>query len=131
MWNATSVLLGSFSAQNAFVCLVKTWCIHRAFTRFYKVTRFSPRLTTMFTKFLEIHHVFCQFVKNHQVLDMHQIHQVFTSCSDVSPSLGDQSGGFRIASSFHCSDCRYVILKETFFGTISRKKTQEAFSTLS
>ena len=65
----------------------------------------------------------------HQVLS---IHQVFTRFSDFSPSLGDQSGGFRIASSFHCSDGRYVILKETFFfGTISREKTQETFCTLS
>jgi len=61
----------------------------------------------------------------HQVLS---IHQVFTRFSDFSPSLGDQSGGFRIASSFHCSDGRYVILKETFFfGTISREKRKKHF----
>ena len=29
--------------------------------------------------------------------------------------MGDQSGGVRIASSFHCSDGRYVILKQAFF----------------
>ena len=37
-----------------------------------------------------------------------EIHQVFTRFSDFSPSLGDESGAFRIASSFHCSDGRYV-----------------------
>jgi len=104
--NATSVLLGSFSAQNAsFVCLVKTWCIHQAFTkfspgfginrvftRFCKFTRFSPR----FENNHHVHQVFgnsprllpvfenSQGFGNatgfHQVLE---IHQVFTKCSPV------------------------------------------------
>jgi len=38
------------------------------------------------------------------------------------------SGGFRIASSFHCSDDRHVILKEPFFSApFSRKKRKKRF----
>ena len=68
--------------------LMKIWWIHQVFTMFWKFTRYE--FSSSFHRGLEIH-------------------QIFTRCSDFAPSLGDQSGGFRIASSFHC------IWKKRFF----------------
>ena len=56
-------------------------------------------------------------------------HSVVRRFSDSTPSLGNQSGGFRITSSFHCSDGRYLIWKKHQHHL--KMKTQEAVCTLS
>jgi len=103
-------------------------CVKRFFRLFGENLMNSPTFHRVFTKFspgfgihrsvLQIHQVFTRFPprfqNNQQFTKILEIHQVFTRFSNFSPTLGDQSGGFRIASSFHCSDGRHVILKETF-----------------
>jgi len=98
---------------------------HQVFTRFSNFTKFSPKkhlvnslgfFTRSFIRFWK----FTRFP-----LSFHQVFQFFL------PSMGDQSGGVRIESSFHCSDGRYVILKQAFFWHHFQEKTQEAFYTLS
>ena len=85
--------------------LVKTWWFHQVFTKF------SPDFGD---QVLEIHQDFSPSF--HQVLEIHQVFTKFSPGFQVFlPSMGDQSGGVRIASSFHCSDGRYVILKQAFF----------------
>ena len=85
---------------------------HQVFTRFWRPGIGNPPgFSPSFHQVLEIHQVFTKFSPGFQVF-----YQAWVINQEV-----------RIASSFYCSDGRYVILKQAFFGIISRKKTQEAF----
>jgi len=95
--------------------------IHQRFHQVLKFTRFSPRFGyhQEFTKFW----TFTRYWKFTRIFfkvspgfgNSSGFHQVFTRFSDFLTKPWRSIRRFQNCISFHCSDGRYVILKEAFF----------------